>query len=299
MAFREVTMLEVKEVLWRWLVGGSKKGISRQLGVARNTVRRYIDAAEEQGLVAGQGVEALTNEVFHAILLDLHGDSRRERGDSWAACEARRSFIEKKLEEGLRLTKVGRLLKRSAVAVPYSTLHRFATSELDFGGAAPSVPVADCEPGQEVQLDTGWMTQLEPDDKGKRRRFRAWIFTAVLSRHRFVYPCLHETSAGAIEACEAAWSFFGGVFRVLIPDNTKAIVQTADPLQPLIIAAFLEYSQARGFQIDTARVRRPKDKGDASHYTSFARSDEICRPGRRRESLLPCRLRGVAPSSVT
>jgi putative transposase len=37
-------------------------------------------------------------------------------------------------------------------------------------------------------------------------------------------------------------------------------------------------------------------KGDASHYTSFARCDEIWRPGRRRESLLPCRLRRGAPS---
>jgi len=44
--------------------------------------------------------------------------------------------------------------------------------------------------------------------------------------------------------------------------------------------------------------RSPWQKGDASHYTSFVRSDEICRPGRRRESLLPCRLRSVAPSSV-
>jgi len=38
-------------------------------------------------------------------------------------------------------------------------------------------------------------------------------------------------------------------------------------------------------------------KGDVSHYTSFARSDATCRSGRRRESLLPCRLRSVAPSS--
>ena len=42
MAFREVTMLEVKEVLRRWLEGGSKKAITRQVGVARNTVWRKL-----------------------------------------------------------------------------------------------------------------------------------------------------------------------------------------------------------------------------------------------------------------
>ena len=78
--------------------------------------------------------------------------------------------------------------------------------------------VADCGPGEEVQIDTGWMTLLAPDTTGRRRRFRAWIFTSVLSRYRFVYPCFRETTAGAIEACEVAWGFFGGIFKVLIPD---------------------------------------------------------------------------------
>ena len=42
----------------------------------------------------------------------------------------------------------------------------------------------------------------EPDRR--HRRFRAWIFTAVYSRHRFVYPTFEETTGRAIEACEAA-----------------------------------------------------------------------------------------------
>jgi len=34
-----------------------------------------------------------------------------------------------------------------------------------------------------------------------------------------------------------AWEFFGGIFKVLIVDNTKAIVHTADPLAPRIVDA--------------------------------------------------------------
>jgi len=273
MAFREITMLEVKEVLWRWLEGGSKKAIARHVGVARNTVRSYIDAAEAEGLKVGSGAAALTDERLGAVLGRLRSAAQREHGESWATCEARRSFIARKLADGLLLTKVHRLLKRSDVVVPYSTLYRFATTELDFGGSAPSVPVADCDPGQEVQVDTGWMTLLLPDVTGRRRRLRAWIFTAVHSRHRFVYPCFRETTVSAIEACEAAWRFFGGVFHVLIPDNTKAIVQKADPLKPLIVRGFLEYAQARGFHIDTARVNRPKDKARVERSVPTVRED--------------------------
>jgi len=54
-----------------------------------------------------------------------------------------------------------------------------------------------------VQLDTGWVGWLRLP-AGGRRRMRAWIFTAVRSRHRFVYLCFRETTVGAIEACEAA-----------------------------------------------------------------------------------------------
>ena len=114
---------------------------------------------------------------------------------------------------------------------------------------------------------------LRPDLAGRRRRFRAWIFTAVRSRYRFVYPVFQETTATAIEACEAAWVFFGGVFKVLIPDNTKSIVQKADPLSPKITLAFLEYVQVRGFVVDTTRVRSPRDKARVERAVVDVRGD--------------------------
>lgn len=55
MAFREVTMLEVIEVVRMWLSRRSKKEIARQLGVDVKTVRRYVKAAAECGLVQVQG----------------------------------------------------------------------------------------------------------------------------------------------------------------------------------------------------------------------------------------------------
>src|SRR5436189_226787 len=95
----------------------------------------------------------------------------------------------------------------------------------------------------------------------------------VLLRHRFVYPAFEETTARAIEACEAAWDFFGGIFKVLIPDNTKAIITQADPLAPRLTRAFLDYAQARHFHIDAARVRHPRDKGRVERAVAVVRDD--------------------------
>jgi transposase len=274
MGFREVTVLEIKEVLRLWLAGKGKKAIARQLEIDRNTVRRYLRAGVSCGLSQSAGESSLTDELLVSVVVKLKTPPSEPVGsDSRQRCEEQRAFIEKHLGNGVQLTKVRRLLQRQGVSVPYATLYRFAVRELGFGHAAPTIPVHDCEPGAEVQLDTGWMTLLEPDLFGKRRRFRAWIFTCVLSRHRFVHVCFRETTETAIQACEAAWGFFGGVFLVLIPDNTKAIVQRADPLKPLINPAFLEYSQARGFQIDPARSRSPKDKARVERTVPTCRED--------------------------
>ncbi len=283
MAFREVTMLEVKEVLRLWLMGVPKKGIAAQLGFDVKTVRRYLAVARSRGVEASHGLAALDDELVAAVVAATQPATGRPRGEGWTVCEAHREFIDGHLRHRVRLKKVGKLLRRRGVEIGYDTLRRFALEQLGFGRGAPTVPLADGEPGKEVQLDTGWMTLLEPDLLGKRRRFKAWIFTAVLSRHRFVYPIFRETTESAIEACEAAWEFFGGVFHVVIPDNTKAIVAEADPIAPRITDAFREYAQARGFAIDTTRVRHPKDKARVERAVPTVRDD--CFGGERLRTL--------------
>jgi transposase len=283
MGFREVTMEEIREVLLLWLEGVPKKRIARQLRMGPPTVRRYIAAAEAVGLTASSGKNALTDERFAGIAAQLRSAGGRPRGDGWALCVEHRGEIERLVGQQLRLSKVRRLLLRTGVDVPYATLHRFAVRELGFGRRAATIPVDDCGPGEELQVDTGWIGLLEPDLFGKRRRLRAWIFTAVRSRHRFVWPCFEETTKSAIEACEAAWDFFGGVFRVLIPDNTKAIVIEADKLGARVTQAFLEYAQARGFHVDAARARRPQDKGRVERSVQTVRDD--CFAGERLTSL--------------
>ncbi|MDP2702251.1 MAG: helix-turn-helix domain-containing protein, partial [Candidatus Rokubacteria bacterium] len=272
MAYREVTMLEVKEVLRLWLTGVRKKRIAAQLGLNIKTVRRYLRAAQEHGLTIAANPDELDDGLLAAVVSTVQ-PGPRPHGEGWAACAAHRGVIEGYLRADVRLSKIRTLLRRQGVMISSPTLRRFAMEELGWGRAAPTIPLADCGPGEEVQLDTGWMTHLAPDTQGRRRRFRAWIFTPVLSRYRFVFPVFRETTETAIEACEAAWAFFHGVFRVLIPDNTKTIVQRADPLEPRLTAAFLEYAQARGFVIDPTRVRRPRDTARVERAVPTVRDD--------------------------
>ena len=50
MAYREVSRVEIAEVVRRWQSGISQRGISTGTGLSRATVRRYIEAVVEAGL---------------------------------------------------------------------------------------------------------------------------------------------------------------------------------------------------------------------------------------------------------
>lgn len=269
MAYREVSMEEIREVIRLWLAGHGIKPMAARLGLDPKTVRRYVTAAKRCGLQRGNA--GPDEELFAVVLAVLTPTRDVPRGSSWQRCGEQRDTIASWLKQDLKLSRIHSLLRRQGVGVPYSTLHRYAVAELGFGRRAPTIAVLEGEPGHELQVDTGWMTWLEPDADGRRRRFRAWIFTPTRSRYRFVYPCFRETTESAIEACEAAWEFYGGIFRVLIPDRTKAIVDTSDPLQPRLVAAFLEYAQARDIAVDPARARKPQDKARVERSVAYAR----------------------------
>ena len=79
-------------------------------------------------------------------------------------------------------------------------------------------------------------------------------------------------------------------------DNTKAIVHTADPLHPRLVDAFVEYSQVRGFVIDTERVRHAKDKARVERAVQTVRDD--CYGGARPRSIEQARTgKGVVRES--
>jgi len=44
-AFREVSMVELKEVVLQWLTGAGKKRIAIRVGLDPKTLRRYVRAA--------------------------------------------------------------------------------------------------------------------------------------------------------------------------------------------------------------------------------------------------------------
>jgi len=275
MAFREVRVFEVREILRLWLRGEGLRAVGRLAGMDRKTVRRYIDAAVGLGLDRAGGEDQLTDLLLGQVVEKVRPHRTDGRGEARRLLDGQRDQLVKWLDaDGLTVVKVHELLERQGVVVPERTLHRYALEELGVGRSVRSstVRVNDGEPGDELQVDFGKLGRIPDPETGRQRDCWALVFTPVLSRYSFVWLTHRQTLDDVLAGFEAAWRFFGGVFATVIPDNMKTIVDGADSLEPRFNQAFVEYAQARGFVIDPARVRSPQDKPRVERAVPFVRN---------------------------
>jgi hypothetical protein len=275
MVFREVSVIEIREVLRAWMSGKGLRRVAEQAGLDRKTARNYVNAAVAAGLDRDGGEEQLTDELVGQVVTAVRPARPLGHGAGWDALEAEHARIVEWVGKDLTVVKIGDLLARQGVLVAHRTLHRYCVERTDYRGrgARETVPVADGEPGVECQIDFARMGLIADSETGRRRVVHALIFTAVYSRHMFVWLTFAQTLEAIVAGCEAAWRFFDGVFKVLIPDNMKPIVARADAVNPQFTVGWLEYAQARGFATDPARVRSPQDKPRVERQVQYVRGN--------------------------
>ena len=111
------------------------------------------------------------------------------------------------------------LLARRGVIVAERTLHRYVAAHFS-AGPKLTVRVADGEPGGELQVDFGELElgfMFDPES-GRRRKVWALVFTAAYSRHCYTRLSFSQTLEVVIAGFDAAWAFFGDVFKIVIPE---------------------------------------------------------------------------------
>lgn len=272
MAFREVPVFEVREVLRLWMAGRGLRSIAAVTPPDRKTIRRVVDVAVGLGLDRDGGVGQLDDGFVSSVMVELAVRRPDRHGETWAVIAGEHDRIAGWVSERVPVVKMGELLERRGVVVPERTLHRYVAERFGPSGADGStVPLADCAPGAELQVDWAKVGFMVDGDTGRRRTVWALLFTSVFSRHCFVWLSHSQALDAVIAGFDAAWAFFGGVFKVVIPDNMKTIVIDADDTDPRLNQGFVEYAQWAGFFVDPARVRAPQDKARVERNVRFLR----------------------------
>jgi transposase len=307
----------VTEILIHWHAGRSISEVAASLGIDRKTIRKYVAPAVAAGLHPGGAPVAASDwaELVRGWFPGLV--DTRLRQVTWPEIGRHHETIRQLLAAGVTQATIHqRLRDEHGLAASVASLRRYVAAMLPEELRRGQVVVLreEVPPGEEAQIDYGYLGVWVDPVGGRRRRVWAFVMVLACSRHLFVRPVLTMDQRAWTEAHVAAFEFFGGVPRRLVPDNLRTGVDRPDLYDPKINRAYAELAGHYGVLVDPARARKPRDKARVERPMPYVR-DSFWR-GRefhsleqmQHEALRWCRevagqrscrpLQGAAPAAV-
>ncbi len=267
-------MADVKEILVQWDAGSGVSAIACALGYTRPTVRKYVQAGEAAGLIRGAqrrreaGWEQLARTVVERVA------AIRVPGAASGEVARFHTYLAEHVGKARPSVLYQRLRDDAGLQVSWGTFYRYLRQhwpEQDKALPRVTVRLDDPPPGEEAQVDFFYARRWLDREAGRERRLYAFLMTLSHSRHQFLYPVLGEDSTAWLEAHVAAFSFFGGAPRRLVPDNLSAGILRPDLYDPRTNRAYGELARYYGCIVDPSRVRHPKDKARVERGVGYAR----------------------------
>lgn len=228
--------------------GHSIRAISRQLGIARNTVRSYL---RDQARTPSYGPR-----VDRPSKLDPFKPYLRER-------------IEAAKPYWIPATVLFREIKAQGFTgqegIVKNYLRQFKpTSQED-------VVRFETLPGQQMQVD---FTTI----RRGRSKLKAFVATLGYSRASFVRFSSHERQEDWLTGIEAALQYFGGVPKEILFDNAKCIMIERDAYgegRHRWNDKLLQLSSDYGFRLRACQPYRAKTKGKVERFNGYLKNSFI------------------------
>ena len=220
--------------------GRSIRQIMREMGLSRNTVRKYL-----RGAKATYGPREP-----RACKLDPHKAYLLER-------------IEQARPDWIPATVLMREIRAAGYTGGISQLKAYL-QPLKVVRIDPVVRF-ETAPGQQMQAD---FTTI----RRGRDRLLAFVATLGYSRATFVRFTRSEQFPDWRDGLIAAFEYFGGVPREVLFDNTKTVIIERDGYGPGLHrwhAGMLELARDYGFQLRVCRPYRARTKGKVERFNGY------------------------------
>lgn len=228
--------------------GCSIRSISRQLGISRNTVRRYLRDIAKSPQYGPRAARPSKLDAFKPYLRERIEAAKPQ----WIPATVLFREIQTQGYEG-----------KEGIVKTYIRAFKPATSE----------PVIRFEtaPGQQMQVD---FTTI------KRGRHKLKGFVATLGYSRACYVCFseYEKQADWLAGIEGALHYFGGVPKEILFDNAKCIMIERDAYgegRHRWNSQLLQLSTDYGFRLRACRPYRAKTKGKVERFNGYLKGSFI------------------------
>jgi transposase len=255
-------MLDIRELLRHLREGRRDREIHRSLGLGRETIRKYRQWAQAEGLLSGP----LPDLAELQARLKVSRPSAAPQTIS--SVEPYRAIVEDLLDKGLETQAIcQRLREQHGFSGHYQAVWRFVHK---LEPERPEVTVrVEVAPGAEVQVDFGYAGKMFDPVSQKVRKAWAFVGTLGFSRHEYVEFVFNQSVPVWLECHRHMFEHFNGVPERVRIDNLKAGIVQACLDEPQAQRAYRECAEHYGFLITPCRPATPQHKGKVEsgvHY---------------------------------
>jgi len=279
MGTRKLTMHRLQDFVRLHRQGRSVREIARTLRMGRNTIARYRRALTEAGLLDGSPAD-LPDMVTLRQAVDTSPVTRLQPAPQQQSSVARWfEIIDGKHSEGVMPTAIYDFLRLTYGEELGGSLSAIKRRCAALRGAAPvdpndvAIPI-ETAPGEEAQVDFGYVGKLYDPDRGVPRK--AWVFVMTLchSRKMAARITFDQKVETWIRIHRECFEDLGGVPRTVIPDNLKAAVIRAafgvhDETE--LHRTYREMARHYGFVVDPTPPRSPEKKGKVESAVRYVK----------------------------
>jgi transposase len=259
--------------------GWSQRKIARELGIDRETVRKYFNLPQDGSNPATHAPPG--SEPSKPATNPHIGSMASQPPGPLSDCEPYRPIIEQKIEDGLTRQRIWQDLQAEhGFTGSYHSVRRFY-NHLDKEAPIPFRRM-ECRPGQEAQVDFGTGAPVI-DEKGRRKKTHVIRVVLSFSRKAYSETVYRQTTDDFIRCLENAFWHFGGVPETLLIDNLKAAVKKADWYDPEIHPKIQSFCRHYGTVILPCKPYMPRHKGKVERGVGYVKSNAL--KGRKFKSL--------------
>ena len=263
--------------------GGWGRAAKPAIQVTTDSVpaKRDNSAANEPPEVAKPAIEVTTDCGGTEPLFNNSTNSNQALTRSH--CEPYRDGIESGLQRGRNAMAIWQdLVTDYGFGHSYQSVKRFV-NKLQPRAVKEARAVIITEPGEEAQVDYGTGPLVRDPQSGKYRRTRLFVMTLGCSRKAVRLLVFRSNSRTWAELHEQAFRRLGGSVRVVVLDNLREGVLTADVYEPTLNPLYRDLLAHYGAVAMPCRVRDPDRKGKVEAGVGHAQKTPL--KGQRFESL--------------